>query len=205
MRAYIFSFVIVLSTSVFGAEPDTARIKDRFKSDNYTIAWKAPRKFDTGAELEIGDGFGHGFTLGWLRFRPEKDRVAVLSLKLDEGWHTYKSKWPPDRAPVTVKIARMEPDAYTALLHDLAFVVAAELHPVERDSITVSSEDFWVFARGLATKKETLFNLDWAGYRGDRDEADFAKPETAVALARAAVKGAQLQGPRSDQGRKGLV
>jgi hypothetical protein len=118
--------------------------------------------------------------------------VGVLSIQLVEGRHPYKSKWPPDRAPVTVKHAELKPDAYAALLHDLAVVDAAKLSPIPQESghrsAMMSSRDFWVYAR-LTAKSETLLDLDWAGYWGSLHEIDFAKPQAAVDLARAAVKG----------------
>jgi hypothetical protein len=114
--------------------------------------------------------------------------VDVLSIQFDEGRHPYDSKWPPDRAPVTIKHARMKSDDYAALLHDLAVVESAKLKPVERTEFTFSTNDFWVSAR-LTAKKKALIDLDWAGYHGDRHEPDFAKPRAAVAFAREAVKG----------------
>jgi hypothetical protein len=82
----------------------------------------------------------------------------------------------------------MKPGAYAALLRDLALVAAAELHPVERNSMSGSSRDFWVSAR-LTANKTALVDLDWAGYWGSMDEVNFAKPQAAVMLAREAVKG----------------
>ena len=41
--------------------------------------------YDPEAELEIGDGNGHGGTLGWLWLQPGKDEVTVLSVQFDEG------------------------------------------------------------------------------------------------------------------------
>jgi hypothetical protein len=187
LRASFACIVTVLAASVLGADPDTGRVREHFKSDNYTVAWKATRTFDSDAELEIGDGSGHGFTLGWVRLRPRDGWVDVLSFQLAQGLHPYGSKWPPDRAPVTVRHARMKPDAYAALLRDLAVVDAAKLDPIRRDSWTSSSRDFWVYAR-LTANKKTLVDLDWAGYWGSLTEPDFAKPQAAVALARAAIR-----------------
>jgi hypothetical protein len=188
MRVSFSCIVVALVASALGASPDADRVQEHFKSENYTVTWGTPRAFESGAELEIGDGSGHGFTLGWLRFRPEKGRVDILSIQLNEGRHPYRSKWPPDLASVVVKHAQMKPDAYTALLRDLAVVDAAELHPIRRNSSTGSSRDFWVYAR-LTAKKKTLIDLDWAGYWYSDAEVGFAKPQAAVALARAAVKG----------------
>jgi hypothetical protein len=188
MRALFVCIVVVFPAPVYGADPDNNRVQQYFKSDNYTVTWGAARTFDSGAELEIGDGSGHGFTLGWVRFRPREGWADILSFELDSDRQAYQSKWPPDRAAVSVSYARMKADAYATLLRDLAVVDAAELHPVPRDSIRFSSSDFWVYAR-LTANKKTLVDLDWAGYRGDGDELEFAKPQAAVALARAAVKG----------------
>ena len=84
--------------------------------------------------------------------------MDVLALQLAKGRHPYKSKWPPDRAPVTVKHARMTPDAYAALLRTLAIVDSAKLSRVPEDPMrgfSSSSRDFWVYAR-LTAKNETL-------------------------------------------------
>src|SRR5262249_51562251 len=105
-----------------------------------------------------------------------------------EGWQPYESQWPPDRAPVAIKRARMKPGAYAALLRDLAVVDAARLKPIVRDSSSFSTHDFWVYAR-LTASKETLLDLNWAGYEGSREEVAFAKPRTAVALVREAIRG----------------
>jgi hypothetical protein len=162
------------------------RARKQLQSENYTVTWGAARTFEPEAELEIGDGNGHGGTLGWLRFKPGKDGVDVLSIQFDEGWRPYKSKWPPDRAPVAVRRARLKPDAYAALLRDLATIDSARLKPVERNGSTFSTHDFWVSAR-LATGRQTLLTLDWAGYEGSGEELSFAKPRAAVRLAREAV------------------
>jgi hypothetical protein len=183
--------MVAVATSVFGADSDVKQVREHFKSDNYTVEWGTARTFDPGAELEIGDGSGHGFTLNWLRFRPDDKRVEVLSIRLEEGRHPYKSKWPPDRAPLTVKHARITPDAYTALLRALAIVDAAKLSPVPEDPMkgfSSSSRDFWVYAR-LTAKNETLVDLGWAGYWGSPSEIEFAKPQAAVDLAHEAIRG----------------
>jgi hypothetical protein len=82
----------------------------------------------------------------------------------------------------------MKPDAYAALLRDLAVVDAAELKPIERNFLSRSSYDFWVYAR-LTAKKKTLIDLDWAGYHGSSTEVEYAKPRAAVNLTREAIKG----------------
>lgn len=188
MRALPACFVMVVLCSANRAETGDDRAKKQLQSDNYTASWGAARVFERKAELEIGDGNGHGGTLGWFRFQPGEDGVEILSIQFDEGWQPYESKWPPDRAPVAVKRARLKLDAYVALLHDLAVVDSAELKPVERNGSTSSSNDFWVYAR-LATNKRTLLDLNWAGYEGSAGALEFAKPRAAVHLAREAVKG----------------
>jgi hypothetical protein len=189
MRLSLICILIALanSASALAAETDVERVKEHFKSEFYTVTWGTPRTFDSSAELEIGDGIGHGFTLRWKRFRPGKDFVDVLSIELKGDWQPYKSKWPPDSAPVTVKHAQMKPDVYGAFLRDLAIVDAAKLRPVEKDFSTGSSADFWVYAR-LTANKKTLVDLDWTGYEGSTEEMNFAKPRAAVACARQSVK-----------------
>jgi hypothetical protein len=162
------------------------RVKRRFRSRYYTVTWGSPTTFVSDAELEIGGGYGHGGSLDWLRFRPGKDRVDVLTIQFDEGWHPYKSKWPPDRAPVTVEHAVMQTDAYAALLRDLAIVDSATLKPADDLAAGFSSGDFWVQARLVADKK-ALLDLEWAGYAVPQDEVKYAKAKAAVDVARVAV------------------
>jgi hypothetical protein len=188
MRVLSACPALVILCSASGAGPDDERAKNQFRGENYTVTWGTPAAYGPDAELEIGDGNGHGGTLGWLRFLPGKDGVNVLSIQFDEGWHPFESKWPPDRAPVAVKRALLKPDAYVTLLRDLAVVDSAKLKPVERNEFTFSSNDFWVYAR-LTTSKKTLLELNWAGYEGSRAELEFAKPRAAVHLARGTVKG----------------
>jgi hypothetical protein len=182
------ALILGLATSAGSAEPDDDRAKEQFRSEDYTVTWGTPAAYEPDAELEVGDGNGHGGTLGWLRFLPGKDGVEVLSIQFDEGRHPYESKWPPDRAPVVVKRALLTPDAYAALVRQLAVVNAAKLTPVEREGITSSSNSFWVNAR-LTTNEKTLLELSWAGYEGSGTEPDFAKPRAAVRLARETVNG----------------
>jgi hypothetical protein len=186
MHASCGFVVIVLVSAVAGAEPDADRAKKQLKSDNYTVTWGTAKDFDANAELEIGDGDGHGGKLGWVRFLPGRDGVDVLSIQFDEGWEPYKSKWPPDRAPVIIKRARMKSDAYATLLRDLAVIDAAKLEPIKGNSFS-STHDFWVYAR-LTVNKKALVGLDWAGYEGSSEELNFAKPRAVVTLAREAVK-----------------
>src|SRR5262249_31196817 len=129
MRMLLGCITMAIAGPGLGAQPDSDRAREQLKSDNYTVTWGTPRTFGADAELEIGSGSGHGFTLGWTRFRPGEGGVDVLSIQLDEGRQPYSSTWPPDRAPVTVKRARMKPAAYAALLRDLAVVDAAKLQP----------------------------------------------------------------------------
>lgn len=188
MRALSTCLALVVVCSVRGADPEDLRAKKELQSDKFTVTWGTAPLFEPDAELEIGDGNGHGGALGWVRFQPGEEWVNVLSIQWDEGWRPYKSKWPTDRAPVAVKRARLKPDAYAALLRELAVVSSAELKPVERNGFISSSNDFWVYAR-LATKKKALLDLNWAGYDGSRAEPEFAKPRAAVRLARETIKG----------------
>ena len=131
----IACLLVVCSLPVVAGEPGD-RAKKLLESANYTVTWGTVATFDPKSELEIGDGSGHGGTLGWLRFRPGDDGVDVLSIQFDEGWHPYRSKWPPDLAPVAVKCARLESKAYVALLHELAVVSSAKLKKVSGDSFS---------------------------------------------------------------------
>jgi hypothetical protein len=192
MRALPACFALAVICSANRAEPGDDRAKKQLQSDNYTVTWGTAPAFEPKAVLEIGDGIGHGGTLGWVWFQPGKDGVDVLSIQFAEGWHPYKSKWPPDRAPVAVKRARLKPDAYATLLRDLAVVDSATLKPVERNGFTSSSNNFWVYAR-LTTDKKTLIDLNWAGYEGNGHELEFAKPRAAVRLSREAIKGLDFE------------
>jgi hypothetical protein len=187
MRTVSTCVAVALAASVFGAEPDIDRVRKQFQSSSYSVSWGTAATYDPTAELEIGDGGGHGGTLDWIRFQPRRNRVEVLSVEFDEGWHPYKSEWPPDIAPVTVKHAQMKPEAYLGLLRDLAVVEAATLKPIRGKSWS-SSGSFWVYAR-LTADKKALIDLDWAGYAGSNGEVDYAKPRAVGALAREAIKG----------------
>jgi hypothetical protein len=79
----------------------------------------------------------------------------------------------------------MESAAYVGLLRDLAVVNSAELKSTRRGG-SGSFTNFWVHAR-LTAGKTTLIDLDWAGYEDSGVEADYAKPQAAVRLAREAV------------------
>lgn len=188
MRALSVCFTAVIISAAGGAEPVDDRVKSLFQSNNYTVTWGKAPAFEPTAELEIGDGNGHGGTLGWVRFRPDKDGVDVICIQFDAGWHPYESKWPPDRTPVAVKRALLKPEAYAALLRDLAVVDSAKLMPAERNRSASSSNDFWVYAR-LTTDKKTQIDLNGAGYESSGTEQEFAKPRAAVSLAREAIKG----------------
>ena len=73
MRALSTCFALVLACSAHGAEPDNERAKKQLKSDNYTVTWGKAPTYEAEAELEIGDGNGHGGWLSWMRFRPGKE------------------------------------------------------------------------------------------------------------------------------------
>ena len=176
-----------LSGQAVEAKPHPDRVKRQLQSDNYSVILGVPSDYGRNAELEVGDGSGHGGTLGWLRFRPSEGGVNVLAFEFDDNLTSYQSKWPPDDPTVTVKCARLEPERYTALLHDLAIVGSATLKPVVRNEATMSSSDFWVYAR-VTTNHQIAFELNWAGYEGSGEEVNFAKPRAAVRLAREAVK-----------------
>src|SRR5262245_726666 len=92
MRVLSVSLALVIVCSANSPEPYTERAKKQLQSDDYMVTWGVPAIYEPDAELEIGDGNGHGGTLGWLRFQPRKDGVEVLSIQFDEGWRPYRSK-----------------------------------------------------------------------------------------------------------------
>ena len=98
MRAMTACILLIALSSVEGARHDEQRVKKQLKSDNYTVTWRTAVVNGADAVLEIGEGNGHGGTLRWLRLKPGKDAVDVLSIQFDKGWRPYKSRWPPDRA-----------------------------------------------------------------------------------------------------------
>jgi hypothetical protein len=182
-----FFTLLLMLCSAGTAHPDHERAKKQLQNDNYFVTWGRPAAYKADAVLEIGDGGGHVGTLGWLRFQPEKEHVEVLSIQFAEGRDPYESKWPPDRAPVTVKRARLGSNVYVALLRDLAVVDSAKLTPVQRNASTRSSHNFWVYAR-LTTCTETLLEMNWAGYENSDSEVLFAKGRAAVRLARESMR-----------------
>lgn len=184
MRLLPICLAIIVLNSVAGAEPEADRVKKLFRSEYYTVSWGTPALIKTDADLEVGDGSGHGGTLAWLRFRPEKDRINVLRVQFDIR-RQPDSKKSPDGSPVRVHRAEMKPDAYTVLLGDLAMVAAAKLKEAAEIPNGFGTADFWVYARLSVGKKQHL-DEDWAGYPTSR-EAEFAKPQAAVTLARDAV------------------
>ena len=179
--------VMIFLSPVNGTSHDEY-VKKMLNSKNYAVTWETVPVYPPAADLEIGNGNGHSGTLDWIRFHPDKNGVDVLSIQFHTGWNPYKSKWPPDRVPVSIKYARLKSHAYAALLHDLAIVGSAKLKPFERNWVTGSSIDLWVYAR-LTSNKKTFLELNWAGYESSVAELEYAKPLAAVNLAQEAVKG----------------
>jgi hypothetical protein len=174
------------------AEWDAERAKKHFDGRGYSVSWTASPAYPADAELDVGYGSGHGFTLRWLRFRPRADGVEVLSVRYDRGWKPYRSKWQPDDAPVTVTRARMPAARYADLLRSMAVVAAADVRPPSDRATDFSTNDFWVSAR-LSVKGKAVLDLDWAGYESAREAAWFARPRAAVATAREAVQGLDFE------------
>ena len=119
MSAIMVCVATSLAASTLGAEPVADRILKQFTSDNYTVTWGTAVACKPNADLEIGDGAGHGGPLRWMRFRPRQDAVEVLSIELGRGWREYESKCPLDNGSVSVKHAQMGRDAYAVLLRRL--------------------------------------------------------------------------------------
>ncbi|MBC8875550.1 MAG: hypothetical protein H8E44_39490 [Planctomycetes bacterium] len=196
MAAFVVMIAASLAASTGIAEPVPERIQRHFRSDDYTVTWGAATRYEPDADLEIGDGEGHGGMLRWLRFRPTHESVDVLSIELDEGSGSYNSKWPPDRVQATVRHARMRRDAYASLVEDLGVVNAAEVRLIQREGWPlrswVGSNNSWAYAR-LAAKNKTVLRLDWAGNFSSLSAADSAKPLAAVGLAQDAIEGLEFK------------
>ena len=182
------AIVVLLGLTVW--QQDTNSVGKFLKSDEYTVAWKAAAEIDPKAELEIGNGAGHGFNLRWLRFKPRNDRVEILSIALEEERKPYNSKWPPDVMSLKIQKAEMSSADFTTILGQLAIVDAAELTVKKRkknDGGFSSSGDFWVHVR-LATAETILFEQEFAGYRSSETTLMAAKPQAVVLLAHQAIK-----------------
>jgi hypothetical protein len=185
MRAIIGTVVMAFTSSTFVVDPQADGVRELLKSDNYAVSWETARDFDPAAQLEIGDGVGHSpFTLRWMRFKPESGGVSILSIQMNEK--PFTSKWPTDDVAVMIKSSRISQARYAALLHDLAIIDAARLRAVREDS-GISSANIWLHAR-LSANKKMVVELDWAGYLHGHTEMVRAKPQAAVAAARAAIE-----------------
>jgi hypothetical protein len=80
VRASCVCIIAAVAASVLSAEPDVNRVREHFKSDRDTVKWGTASTFDSRGKLDIGDGSGHGFTLGRLRFQPGEGSVDVISI-----------------------------------------------------------------------------------------------------------------------------
>ncbi|MGL6096853.1 MAG: hypothetical protein ACRC7O_13785 [Fimbriiglobus sp.] len=186
MRNLLVGLSLAVAVPASAADPNPAKLEKFFDTKNVRVVWKAAPAVDAGATLVVGDGNAHGGWLQWYRFQPANDRVDVLFVDLDEGWHPFRSKFPPDRAPVTVKSARMTSQAYATLIADISAVAAAIVEKRNPEATGFSSNNFWVSAR-LAQGDKVLVGLDWAGYDSPREAELIAKPNAAVTLARDAT------------------
>lgn len=173
-------------------------LEGRFKaSSSRFTAIKGPElTYPFDAVLEVGSGSGHGGNLEWIRFQPEKDFVSVLSIELDERWHQYRSKWPPDNAPVVVRQAKLDLAAYRKLLKSVAEVSSAKLTAVVAPppvmkrgelppfsiSASMTTNSFWVYAR-VESHNHELLKYNWTGYAGSREEIVYIKPKAVENLA----------------------
>ena len=182
----------VLPEPILLAQLVPERIQRHFVGDDYVVTWGTPAKYESEARLEVGDGYGHPGVLRWLRFEPGQRRVDVLCLELNERVSPYNSKWPPDRAAVSVQKAVMKREVYSALLRDLGIVGATEVKPIQRRGFPlkywIDSQDLWAYAR-VTAKNNTVLRLDWAGHPSALSAADTAKPQAAVALTQEAIEG----------------
>ncbi len=187
MRGFYVGLAILFAAPALAADAPADLVRKRFASKFTAVTWGDVSTFDPTSELEIGDGYGHGFSLGWIRFRPDKNGVYVLSIQYEAEFNPYCSKWPPDIAPVKVTLARMTTEAYVALLKDMAIVNSATVKDSDNNTGSVSSSDFWVQAR-LTHGKKTSIDLDWAGYKSSLGEVEYKKPQIAVELVHEAME-----------------
>jgi hypothetical protein len=172
---------VLIVMSVVMWQPDADIARHFLKSDQYTVKWNEVGEVDSSAELEIGDGSGHGFTLRWLRFTPRKDQVEVLSITLEEDRPRFVSKWPPNIFSLKVQKAEMSLPGYTAMLRQLAILQAAKLKVRKNARDFGSSGDFWAHAR-LATIEKTLFEQEFAGDKSGYRALEAAKSRAMAAL-----------------------
>lgn len=177
------SIIALVACAVAVPDDPPDRVKKQFRSDSYKVTWKAAPSLDPSAVLEVGSGSGHGQSLTWQRFQPVKGGVEVLNIMYQGDTAPYRTKWPPDTAPVTATRALMKTEEYAVLLADLAAVSEAELKQTPQNLSTLSSNNFWVQAR-LTLNGKVIMDLDWAGYDGSDSESEYAKPLAAVNLAR---------------------
>ena len=122
---------VALAASAFGASPATSRGQEHFKRDAYTVTWTEAQTTDSPRNWTSGTGQATGSPL----IGCVSDHASACGgrlVKLRVGGSPWQSKWPPDRATVAVTHAQMKPDAYVALLRELAVVDAAELRAVQQ-------------------------------------------------------------------------
>lgn len=185
-RLILIIFSLIFCVSLSSAQ-SVGSLKAKFKSKDYSVSWGKAPFYPTDSMLEIGDGSGHGGSLRWTRFVPNKQSVDVIVVSLDEEWHVQKTRWPFDDISVEVRTGKLSRVAFRSLLNKVALAASAKLKPIFRDSIWGSSGDFWVSTRIFSTKGLAI-DYDWAGYSGSMDAYKYAKPSVMVDLAKAAIK-----------------
>jgi len=172
------AFLLLLWMLPISAADDDAQVKERFKSKNYTVTWGEVRDLPSTCELEFGNGAGHGFYLSWLHFKPVKDRVEILSILLKEDKKPILTKWPPDNSTVEVKRASMKLDEYAKILRAIAVAQSASLTKAP-DATGFRTSNAWLFTR-VVDKDKAHIDWNWAGYTGESEEHNYAKPGTAL-------------------------
>lgn len=78
MHCMSVCFVLTSLCSTIVTLPHDEHVKKLLQSKNYTVTWGSAPTFEPIAELEIGDGVGHGGTLEWFRFLPGTNGIDVL-------------------------------------------------------------------------------------------------------------------------------
>ena len=101
MSPFVAVMSVSLAVSAFGAEAVPERIQRQFTSDDYTVSWGSAAAGEPNADLEIGNGGGHGGPLRWMRFRPGKTRLksypsssAAAGANTNSGGHWTTIRYP---------------------------------------------------------------------------------------------------------------
>lgn len=178
------------------------RAAAHLKPRDLAVEWGAAGIWEAAAESEFGGGSGHGSTLRWIRMRPVKEGVEVLSIELEGNRKSYSTPQPPDEPAVKVKRGTAASASYGVLLRLLATIDAAKLakRPDKRGTFWSSSSDFWVSVR-VRSGDRAIAEGQYAGYRGSSGEPTYAKPSAALSAVNEWIGSVEMkdQEPTADE------